>query len=75
MRDDGPGLSASQMERLFEPFERLGRETSRIEGTGLGLTLCGLLARSMEDELDVVSAPGAGTDFVQLLPAADPETP
>src|SRR3990167_670049 len=37
IEDAGPGMSPQQLSKLFQPFERLGRETSSIEGTGLGL--------------------------------------
>ena len=37
--DNGPGIAAEDLERLFIPFERLGAAASEVEGTGLGLAL------------------------------------
>ena len=37
--DTGLGMSDEQMRRLFQPFDRLGREASGIEGTGIGLVI------------------------------------
>jgi signal transduction histidine kinase/ActR/RegA family two-component response regulator len=70
VQDTGPGLSEAQQRRLFVPFERLGRESSKIEGTGLGLALALNLVRLMDGELTVTSAPGAGSTFGVVLPAA-----
>jgi len=68
--DSGPGLSAAQLQRLFEPFERLGRETSAIEGTGLGLVIARRLVEEMGGNLSLSSAPGSGTLARIALPRA-----
>ncbi|MFX7942079.1 ATP-binding protein, partial [Acinetobacter baumannii] len=39
VQDDGPGLSPTQRQQLFQPYNRLGAERSRVEGTGLGLVI------------------------------------
>ena len=39
VEDTGPGIPADRIEAAFEPFERLGAESSAIEGTGVGLAL------------------------------------
>ncbi|HET7793144.1 MAG TPA: ATP-binding protein [Rhizobacter sp.] len=67
--DDGPGLSAEQQSHLFQPFNRLGAEQKRVEGTGLGLVIARELAASMNGELKVRSEPGKGSTFSLLLPA------
>jgi signal transduction histidine kinase len=36
IEDTGSGIAPNEVERSFQPFERLGKETSAIEGTGLG---------------------------------------
>ena len=59
--DTGQGMSAAQMARLFEPFERLGQETSGIPGTGLGLVITQRLVQEMGGMLTVDSVPGVGT--------------
>jgi PAS domain S-box-containing protein len=70
VEDSGSGLKPAQLERLFQPFERLGRETSTIEGTGLGLIIARSLARAMGATLHVASAAGVGTRVVIDLPIA-----
>ena len=72
--DTGPGLSAEQQAQLFQPFQRLGRESSNIPGTGIGLVLCRELASLMEGEIGVRSEEGVGSRFWLDLPsAASPE--
>jgi PAS domain S-box-containing protein len=70
VRDTGPGLDAAQQTRAFEPFERLGREGGSKPGSGLGLAVCRRLARLMGGDVKVRSAPGEGSEFSLLLPAA-----
>ena len=73
IEDNGIGMSAEQLARLFQPFERLGRERSGIEGTGLGLIIARRLMEEMGGSLGLASAPGAGTRVRLTLPrAADP---
>lgn len=69
--DEGEGLSDDQQERLFEPFNRLGREHSRIPGTGLGLAIARQLAAAMHGDLTVRSRPGEGSVFLLRLPLAE----
>ncbi|MBA4244269.1 hybrid sensor histidine kinase/response regulator [Ectopseudomonas hydrolytica] len=72
--DTGPGLSTEQQAQLFQPFQRLGRESSNIPGTGIGLVLCRELASLMEGEIGLRSEPGVGSRFWLDLPsAASPE--
>ncbi len=61
LEDNGAGMSAEQMHRLFQPFERLGRETSTIEGTGLGLIIARSLTQAIGGRLLVSSEAGRGT--------------
>jgi len=61
VEDNGAGMSAEQMSRLFQPFERLGRETSTIEGTGLGLIIARSLTQAIGGRLSVASEAGRGT--------------
>jgi PAS domain S-box-containing protein len=74
--DTGPGLSSEQLAQLFQPFQRLGRESSNIPGTGIGLVLCRELATLMDGEIGVCSEPGVGSRFWLDIPsAASPEGP
>lgn len=67
--DEGEGLSDAQQALLFQPFNRLGAEQRRVEGSGLGLVIARELAMSMGGELQVRSEPGKGSTFTLLLPA------
>ena len=59
--DTGHGMTPDQMQRLFEPFDRLGAESSGVEGTGLGLSLCRGLMDAMGGTISAESDPGTGT--------------
>ncbi|WP_156924255.1 PAS domain-containing sensor histidine kinase [Derxia gummosa] len=63
VRDTGIGLSAEQLDQLFQPFNRLGREGEPIEGSGIGLVLAQQMVREMGGMLDVASEPGLGSEF------------
>ena len=69
VRDTGPGLGEEQIDRLFIPFDRLGREHSNVEGTGVGLALSRGLAERMGGTLSVSSRLGCGSVFHLDLPA------
>jgi PAS domain S-box-containing protein len=71
--DTGPGISSQVMERLFVPFDRLGAETSGVEGTGLGLALSRGLVDAMGGSLAVESVVGTGSVFsIELRRAEAP---
>lgn len=72
VRDTGVGMSAEQLKTLFEPFARLGYETSRIEGTGIGLTISKRLMELMHGRLQVESTPDQGSTFTAALPGLSP---
>jgi signal transduction histidine kinase/DNA-binding response OmpR family regulator len=71
--DEGPGLSPTDVVRLFEPFER-GPAADRIAGLGLGLSIARRLAQAMDGDLTAHSAAGEGASFrltLELPRAAD----
>ncbi|GAB4550084.1 MAG: hypothetical protein Tsb007_01000 [Rhizobacter sp.] len=68
--DDGAGLTAEQQALLFEPFNRLGRERSDIDGAGIGMALAHHLVTLMGGRLVVESSPGQGTALHVHLPVA-----
>ncbi len=68
--DTGLGMTPEQMSRLFQPYNRLGREHSNIEGTGIGLVITQRLTDLMGGQLAVTSRLGEGSTFVLSLPAA-----
>jgi CheY-like chemotaxis protein len=63
-------MTPEQLNRLFQPFERLGRETSPVEGTGLGLIITRSLIESMGGRMEIESHPGSGTRVSITLPQA-----
>ena len=67
--DTGPGIQATDLERIFAPFERGALGVSQPQtGTGLGLTISRLLAGVMGGDIKVTSAVGAGSTFrVKIL--------
>ncbi len=66
--DTGSGISAEDIEKLFQPFERIGAEKSDIEGTGLGLAVVKKLTEAMGGVVGVESNPGQGSSFWIDLP-------
>ena len=68
--DTGIGIGAAHLDKLFEPFERLGAEQTDVDGTGLGLALSKGLIEAMGGTIEVQSAVGVGTTFVIELAAA-----
>ncbi|MEO3690091.1 PAS domain-containing hybrid sensor histidine kinase/response regulator [Roseateles paludis] len=63
VRDTGVGMSAESLAQLFQPFNRVGAEQTRVEGAGLGLVIARGLAEAMGGALDVTSVLGQGTCF------------
>jgi len=73
--DTGMGMTPEQMEELFRPFNRLGRERTALQGTGIGLVISRRLAELMGGSIRVKSVPGEGSSFILKLPRAlDPDT-
>ncbi len=72
--DQGPGISAADMHRLFQPFTQLDASRNRHhEGTGLGLMMVRRLTELQQGALRVDSAPSAGATFTVWLPLRDPD--
>jgi signal transduction histidine kinase/CheY-like chemotaxis protein/purine-cytosine permease-like protein len=69
IEDTGIGIAPQDLERIFEPFQRIENERAPYEaGVGLGLTITRLLTQIMGGEIRVESEPGRGTRFnVRLM--------
>ncbi|WP_052668688.1 ATP-binding response regulator [Nitriliruptor alkaliphilus] len=72
VEDSGPGIDPARLPQLFEPFERLGAESSAVEGTGLGLALTKQLVERLGGRIDLDSTLGAGSRFWVDLPLTGP---
>jgi PAS domain S-box-containing protein len=68
--DTGIGIAADRLADVFTPFERLGAETTDVDGTGIGLTLTKSMVTAMGGRLAVDSTPGTGSTFSVDLPVA-----
>ncbi len=68
--DDGPGIPAEHLARVFDRFHRVdGSRSSARGGTGLGLALVAAIARAHGGSATVESGPGGGARFAVTLPA------
>ena len=72
VRDEGLGIPAAELRRIFEKFYRVDPNLSRgIGGTGLGLYICKELVRRMGGHIWVESREGEGSTFAFELPIAE----
>lgn len=72
--DTGPGLSAQDLEKIFEPFARVDESQSRAHGgLGLGLAICHNLAHLLGGTLTATSTVGSGSTFSLELPIGNPQ--
>ncbi|MHB8341039.1 MAG: sensor histidine kinase, partial [Mycobacteriales bacterium] len=71
VEDRGPGIPATDRERVFERFARLAPARDRTDGAGLGLALAREHVAAHHGRIWVEEASGGGARFVVMLPVAD----
>ncbi len=64
--DTGAGIPEDLQQHIFEPFNRLGRETSNIQGSGIGLTIAKELVELMGGNIGFSSGSGGSTFWIEL---------
>ena len=69
--DTGKGIAQEFIEKLFNPFERIGAERTNTEGTGLGLAISKKLIEAMAGTIIVESEVGKGSTFWIELPETE----
>ncbi len=62
--DSGQGIGPDNLKKIFNPFF-----TTKVEGLGLGLSICSRLIEENSGKIDVASQPDKGTTFVVALPS------
>jgi signal transduction histidine kinase len=69
VKDDGPGIAASEKKKIFEKFYRSGDETVRTaKGTGLGLYLCKRIIKDHKGAISVEDNKPTGSIFIVTIP-------
>jgi light-regulated signal transduction histidine kinase (bacteriophytochrome) len=68
VRDNGSGIDAAYLERIFKPFERL--HATERDGAGMGLAICRAIVERHGGRLWAESTPGTGLTFLFTLPVA-----
>jgi two-component system OmpR family sensor kinase len=73
--DDGPGMTPEVAAHVFDRFYRVDGARSRADGpvrggAGLGLAIVAAIVEAHDGEVEVDSAPGAGSTFTVRLPAS-----
>jgi signal transduction histidine kinase len=70
VRDQGPGLTPEQAQRVFDPFYRADSGLTRAtEGSGLGLAICHGIVEAHGGQIAASATPGSGCVFTVSLPA------
>lgn len=67
--DQGRGIPASEMERIFEPFYQVNRQDYEDQGGGAGLTIVKRISQLHGGSIEVESEVGKGSTFRVILPA------
>lgn len=74
IRDEGPGIPAAELEKVFEPFYRLESSRNReTGGTGLGLAISRNVAQTHGGDIKLSNRPKGGLEAVLTLPRFEPD--
>lgn len=74
LKDNGPGIPASEQERIFDKFTRLrSSSANKSSGLGIGLAFCRLAVLGHGGNIWVESEPGQGSTFHFTFPVATEE--
>lgn len=73
--DTGIGIPPDRIDELFIPFNRLGAEHTKTEGTGIGLALSRRIVEALDGRISVESRPDGGSRFCVDLPLAGETDP
>jgi two-component system phosphate regulon sensor histidine kinase PhoR len=72
VRDEGCGIDAPHLKRIFERFYRVDKARSReLGGTGLGLAIVKHIVLAHKGGIEVASEPGKGSTFTIKIPACN----
>ena len=74
VEDNGIGIPEKEIERIFEPFHRVGASSNKISGAGLGLAIVNHVISGHGGEILVESIEGMGSRFSIILPIHATET-
>ena len=69
IQDNGPGIPASELKNIFQPFYRID-DTKHIKGFGLGLSLANRIIKLHKGQISIESTEGAGTSVTIEFPVA-----
>ncbi|MCK9792625.1 HAMP domain-containing histidine kinase [Isoptericola sp. 4D.3] len=68
VRDEGVGIAADDLGRIFDRFARGDHDGARRDGSGLGLAIVSAIAEGHRGEVTVASTPGQGSTFTVVIP-------
>lgn len=71
VRDNGPGIAPERMREIFEPFAGTAQRNGSSGGLHIGLSLAKRMVELHGGRIEVVSALGAGSEFIVYLPGAN----
>jgi signal transduction histidine kinase len=66
--DNGIGFDERDLDKIFQPFQRLHGRSSGFEGTGMGLAICRKIVERHGGSITTKSRPGKGSSFIVTLP-------